>query len=116
MSKPLIFLVGPINNGKEVASININKAFIYGRRIREAGCLVYIPHFHHFWDIVMPSPDEEWTEYGHEIISTCNGLFLMPDWVTSSGARSDVEFARRIGKPLFEDLDVLKRWAFQFTR
>ena len=115
MSKPFVFLIGPINTGKDISSANINEAFTYGNKIRQIGCLVYIPHFHHFWNITSPDSEENWISYGHEIISACNAVFLMSGWYNSNGSKKDVNFAREIGKPVFDRFEDLERWAKQFT-
>ena len=42
-----------------------------------------------------------------KILQCCDAVFALPNWQDSSGAKEEIEEAKRLGKPIFYSLDEL---------
>lgn len=56
------------------------------------------------------APDEVWLNGDLELLRRCDAMLMTQDWERSSGARKEVEFAKRLGIPVFYTLEELRVW------
>lgn len=54
--------------------------------------------------------DEVWLDGDLAMLAKCDALLMTPDWVQSSGARAEHDFAAARGIPIFYDLASLRLW------
>jgi hypothetical protein len=51
-----------------------------------------------------------WIECSLEVLSRCDGMFLIPNWRESKGARKELQHALAHGMPVFEHIEALAHW------
>lgn len=51
--------------------------------------------------------DEVWLDRDLEMVKRCDGVLVTPDWERSSGARSEVEFAKGNNIPVYYSIEEL---------
>jgi hypothetical protein len=56
---------------------------------------------------------DHWIDVSLEVLKRCDAIFLVPNWKDSPGANREVHFARELGIPVFEDIEMLTDWANQ---
>lgn len=112
--KPMIYVAGPISSSGEFTN-NIRNGVIMGEKLRKAGLVPFIPHLSALSEIVCgASPWGEWLSYDEEIIRRCDALFRMSG--ESTGADREVIFARKLGLPIFYNLDEVRKWRANWVR
>lgn len=106
----VIYIAGPYR-GRDNWEIeqNIRRAEALGLEVWRLGAAALVPHCNtRFFSGA--APDEVWLTGDLELLSRCDAVLLTEDWKRSSGARAEVEFARRKRIPVFETLEELKSW------
>ena len=53
-------------------------------------------------------PDEFWLEGTLELLRRCDAVFLIPGWEQSTGSRSELDEATRLGLPVFDNVEALR--------
>jgi hypothetical protein len=89
---------------------NVLEAREVGYLVAQAGAYPVIPQSKtsHFDDVVL---DEKfWLEGTMEFMIRCDSVMLTDRWMSSSGARSEVEMAEAHGIPVFECISDLEQW------
>jgi nucleoside 2-deoxyribosyltransferase len=106
----VVYLAGKYT-GKDYFEIeaNIQKAKEYALEIWNMGHVCICPHLNtcHFEDH-LSLPNEEYIRRDLKIVERCDCVFVMPEWEESSGASTEVAFAREKDIPVYFDLDQLK--------
>ena len=98
-----IYVAGPYTKGDPV--INTRTAILIGDKIAELGMVPFIPHLSHFWHLVAPHPYEFWVDYDNEWLPLCDALYRIAG--ESRGSDAEEELARKLGIPVFYDLESL---------
>ena len=114
MSK-IIYIAGPFRGNSHFAiAQNIRRAEETALRawslaIAVPGLGVVCPHTNtaHFQDAL---PDDIWLEGDLTIMRACHAVLLTGDWQRSSGTKAEVEEAKRLGIPVFDDIFKLGDW------
>lgn len=110
--KPLVYVAGPIT-GAEIR--NTQDAVRVATRLRDGehgdgGVVVpHVPHLTVLWDMIDPASYERWLAHDFDVIEHCHALFRMPG--ESKGADREVEYATKLGIPVFRDVQRLEAWA-----
>jgi len=113
-----VYPAGPIQSktGDLLESLrNINEGQKWQARIRELGMAPF-PVFDDFADIMMT--DSTVTVTGEKGIynqSICwlmraDCIFLIPGWEKSTGAIAELEIAKQLGMPFFDDISELRKY------
>jgi nucleoside 2-deoxyribosyltransferase len=106
----LVYIAGPYR-AKDNWGIkcNVHRSAELALKVWNLGAAAISPHLNTA-DFQYAAPDNVWLEGDLEILSRCDAVMLLPNWLKSSGTRAEVEFAiaRRI--PVFEDLYFLENW------
>ncbi|MCF7634828.1 MAG: hypothetical protein LLF82_000294 [Dehalococcoides mccartyi] len=88
---------------KEGIEANIQKARHAAIKLWQLGWAVICPHLNtaHFDG---EAPDSVWLKGDLEILSRCDAIYMLEGWEQSTGAKSEHELARSIGKAILYDV------------
>lgn len=104
--KPIrVFMSGPYSSSP---AANTDAAIAVAELLHSLGFVPFIPHLSHFWNERYPHPYADWLAYDLHWLRMCDAVFRMPG--DSSGADGEVAEARRIGIPVFTDIDELRKF------
>lgn len=88
---------------------NIRRAETVGMEVAKLGAAPLIPHANtRFFHGTLT--DEFWLDATMAMLGRCDAVILVPQWKESSGARAEVEEAKRRHLPVFEHIDHLAAW------
>jgi hypothetical protein len=111
-----VYPAGPIQGKDLLESLrNINAGMDWTARLRELGFAPF-PVFCDYADIMrtkdvpMGGPTGVY-EMSLAWMRHADCLFMLPGWESSKGAREERRIAEEQGIPVFDDLEILKRWA-----
>lgn len=105
-----IYIAGPFRgpNAWEIEE-NIRRAERLALEVWRLGCACICPHTNtRFFQGA--APDEVWLAGDLELLARCDAILLTADWERSSGARAEVDFARKRGMPVFLSVSNLAHW------
>ena len=100
-----IYVAGPYTKGD--VAINVRNAYEAANRLADLGFAPFVPHATHFWHMLFPRPYEFWLDLDNEFLPCCGALLRLPG--ESSGADKEVELARKLGLPIFTEIDQIVR-------
>lgn len=107
----IVFICGHYGDSQGYLSIerNIAAAREMAAALVRSGYGYYCPHLNstHFEVITPEIPVEFWYRMDHLIMRGCDALITLPGWETSSGARGDIDEARRLGLIVAHSLSSL---------
>src|SRR4051812_7042823 len=106
MIKPLVYVAGPVTADPFGCVRQATNAW---RRLKDLGCVPFLPQLSVLHEMVDPQSYEDWLAYDFAVIEHCDALVRLPG--DSNGADQEVEHARSLGIPVFfgtndSDLDV----------
>jgi hypothetical protein len=104
-AKKMIYIAGPYTSDPEG---NVLKTIAFADILLEHDFVPFIPHLSHYWEQHSPKHYDHWMEYNLHFVSRCDALFRI--FGHSPGADKEVEFAKKIGKPIFNNLSELIKW------
>lgn len=96
--KPLIYVAGPYTKPDPVE--NVRLAIGWAEEIENHGCAVFIPHLSMLWHLVSPADINRWYVRDLEVLDHCTALLRFPG--LSVGADREVEYAGKLGLPVFD--------------
>ena len=106
----VVYVAGPYRGADnwEIAE-NIRNAERLALDVWKMGAAALCPHANtaHFQNA---APDHLWLDGDPEMLARCDATVMTPDWMRSSGARAEEEFARTRGIPVFYELKTLRNW------
>lgn len=78
-------------------------------KLHKLGAYPLVPHANtaHFDDL---APDDYYLEGTLELMRRCDALLMVKGWEKSSGARGEVEEAKKLGIPIFYSIEDLEAW------
>ena len=72
------------------------------------GIPAFCPHLSGAFPTAWSALDHaKWLAYDYAVIERCTHVLMMPRWELSTGARMELEYAQRIGKPVVYSVDEL---------
>jgi len=98
-----IYIAGPYSNGD--IALNVRKAFEVANDLANLGFAPFVPHYTHFWHMLFPRPYEFWLELDNQFLPSCDALIRIPG--ISNGADKEVEFAKSLNIPVFDNIEDL---------
>lgn len=106
----VVYVAGPFRGPSSWAiECNVRQAEQLALEVWRLGAAALCPHCNtRFFQNA--APDEVWLEGDLEMLRRCDAVVLTPDWIRSSGARKEVEFAEQHGIPVFHTLAQLQDW------
>jgi hypothetical protein len=99
-----VYIAGPYSGGDTI--LNIRAAVMMAEELLKLELIPYIPHLTAFWHIIAPHEYEFWLEYDLNWLSKCDALIRLPG--ESGGADKEIEYAEKMGIPVFYSLDGLR--------
>lgn len=97
----LVYIAGKFRgaNHWEIAS-HVHEAEAAAMRVAELGGMPVVPHSlgQHMQGTLT---DEFWLEGTLLLLSRCDGILLLPNWIRSAGARAESDYAEQRGMPRF---------------
>lgn len=100
-----IYVAGPYTKGD--VCVNVRTAIVTGNILRLMGHTPFVPHLTHFWHMVVPQEYDFWLKYDLEWLEVCDAILRIPG--ESSGADAEVNFARRLGLPVYFSIAEIPR-------
>ncbi|MBL0870335.1 MAG: DUF1937 family protein [Phycisphaerales bacterium] len=101
----VIYVAGPYRSSHEWGvTNNIRQAELAALELWKMGYAVICPHKNTAY-FGGAAPDSVWLEGDLEILRRCDAVYCLPSWRESSGARGEVDEAKRVGIPVFEQLN-----------
>jgi hypothetical protein len=117
-SKLLVYVSGPLTNGmanveERYVEDNIAEAIRIATWLVEKGFVPYVPHLTWYWHQRVPDiPYEAWLCMCEEFIRRCDAVYRIDG--VSKGADHEVEFAQKLGLPVFTvQAQLLEWWAME---
>jgi hypothetical protein len=99
-----IYISGPYSKHMVDGTRN---AIMAAEALRKAGYLPFVPHLSLLWDLVCPSPYEEWIDYDLAWLRHCNALLRLPG--ESPGADREVLLAQQLRIPVYYNIkEIIK--------
>jgi hypothetical protein len=94
-----VYISGPYTSDPDG---NTEAAIRLGQHLLKAGFAPMVPHLTHFWHERYPNPWDTWLELDLPWVAGADAVYRMPG--KSSGADAEVEYALRLGIPVFYEL------------
>ena len=88
-------------------ALNVRQVILVADKLIELGHVPYIPHLTHFWHLVSPKEVNFWYEYDNSFLDHWAEAVLRLD-NSSCGADNEVMRAKRLGIPVYYDIEKLK--------
>lgn len=98
-----VYIASPYSKGDP--AVNVRESFVIADDLLENGFAPYPPLYKHFWHIIYPKPSHVWIKLNLEWLKKCDCILRLPG--ISNGADGEVEFAKRIGKPVFYSIEEI---------
>jgi hypothetical protein len=106
----VIYIAGPYRSKSEYGVYeNIHVAGLYAIQVWKLGGVAICPHKNTaFFGGVDEIPDSAWLDGDLEILSRCDAVYVTYNWIESSGARAEVEFAKAHNIPVLYSPEELQ--------
>lgn len=104
----MIYVAGPYRADTERGVLeNIRSAESVAIEVWQAGYVALTPHLNTrlFGGLC---PDSVWLQGALELLRRCDGMILVLGWESSSGTLAEIEEAKRITIPTFNNIEELK--------
>ncbi len=99
-----VYVAGPYTQGD--VAINVRRAMLAASELMDHGYAPYVPHLTHFEHMAFPRPYNDWLKQDNQFLPCCDALLRLPG--DSTGADGEVEFAERLGIPVFKSIEDLR--------
>lgn len=106
----VVYIAGPFR-GRNAWAVhrNVEAAKAWILPIAELGLVPLSPHCL-YSDFDGTMTDRFWLDATMDLLRKCDGIFMMPSWRKSTGAKAELAEASRRGLPAFFSLASLLRW------
>lgn len=112
MTRKLVYVSGAFTaRSQELIQRNIDHAVEMGHVIRRVGATPLVPHI----AVVPPKVDGEegWgiaMQDCLKMMAVCDGVYMLPNYETSRGAKVELAMATEWGLPVFYSMRELSEW------
>ena len=103
-----IYISGPYSNHMVEGTRN---AICAAEGVRKLGHLPFVPHLSLLWDLVCPSPYDEWIKYDLEWLAECDAILRLPG--DSPGADIEVQWALDHDLMVFNSIEEIIEWTLR---
>ena len=106
----VVYLAGPFR-GPTHWDIrqNVLMAEHFALQVWLAGAACICPHLNS-QNFHGQGPDELWLDGYLELVRRSDAVFGITGWNESTGALAEVALCRRLGKPVFDEMHLLREW------
>ncbi|WP_146429785.1 DUF1937 family protein [Blastopirellula retiformator] len=106
----VVYVAGPYRAESEYGVlVNIQKAERLALRVWLAGAACICPHKNTAF-FGGATHDNVWLEGDKEMIKRCDAIVCTEGWESSIGACGEVDLARTLGIPVFEQFEEFEEW------
>jgi Domain of unknown function (DUF4406) len=106
----LVFVAGPYRAPNEYLVLkNIRRAEELAIRVWHSGAACICPHKNTAF-FGGAASDKVWLDGALEMVRRCDAVICTSNWRESSGATGEVQLAKNLGIPVFEEYEELERW------
>ncbi len=117
MRKPTVYIASPYTKGDPAINTHF-QCSIFNQLISDGKVLPVAPLWSHFQHVLFPRPYDDWINYNRQMLGLydcCLRLSVnLPELdyneKSSSGADEEVEYFKRINKPVFYSIEELYDW------
>lgn len=105
MKTARIYIAGKLNDMTIPYIGNMRRMILTAKQVRDAGFAVYVPCLDILEGLVCG--DMEYSDFfdnGQAFLAVCDAVMLTHGWETSKGTQREIEYAKSLGIPVFEDL------------
>lgn len=115
----IVFIAGPYYGGGDLRNIdkNIREAESYAIALANRGVGFFVPHLHTArFELRTIASEHYYKKLDMTFLQKlCDAVLAIPGWEKSRGARAEVAWAKKKGKPVFfpmrvSDLDQVVAW------
>lgn len=118
LSKPVIYIASPYSKGDPAMNTHF-QCKMFDRMLTDGKVWPVAPLWSHFQHTVFPRPYRDWLTYDKALLPRYDGCLRLtasldnPKYSQSesSGADEEVAVFKAMGKPVFESLEGLYKWA-----
>lgn len=99
----VVYIAGKyLGNEPHETNENIKHAKNAMLKLTREGWMVYCPHMNsaHF-EVYHDIPNSFWYRHGEEMLSRCDGIYMLEGWEDSKGAVRELELALDLGLKVF---------------
>lgn len=108
MIKPLIYIAGALRSDIPGYISNLHRMIKTGEQVRRSGMSVFIPGLDVLQGVVMGDMVfEDYFQNSFAILPRCDAIFLTPGWETSKGTAREIDLAKSLGIPVFDNINEL---------
>lgn len=109
-NKKIIYIAGKYSGKTHIETeYNILMAKQAMLELSRLGWIVYCPHMNSaMLHIYKELSDEYWYAHGLKMLSKCDAIFMLPNYVDSKGAINEMLYAKELGIPII-------RWGFYLS-
>ncbi|MEA2104320.1 MAG: DUF4406 domain-containing protein [Candidatus Cloacimonadota bacterium] len=105
-------------SGTDVLTVlkNIGRGEWYAAEMFAKGLYPFVPWYDKDFAIKLWDRDltvQQFYDYSIAWLDVSEAMFLVPGWKDSKGTIAEIERAKKLGIPVFEDLDALYGWALK---
>jgi hypothetical protein len=110
MNKALIYIAGALRSDIPGYISNMRKMILTAEEVRLQGYAVFIPCLDFLTGLTAGGYEfHDYFDNSFEILKRCDAIFLVPGWETSKGTAREIELAKSIGIPVFDNINDLVR-------
>jgi Domain of unknown function (DUF4406) len=108
---------GPTHDARSYTDIERNILFAreYAIKIMALGEVVtLVPHLNSYhMELDFTTSQDFWYKADLELLSRCDAIFMLPNWLDSKGAKIEELYAREHSIPVFYELPILQKWLIE---
>ena len=116
--KPKVYVAGKLNADAVGYIKNVHRMIKTAKLLRENGYSVYVPAIDLLEGIVDGNFSyDDYFDNSQPWLLAADAVFLTPLWETSKGTKKEINLAKFVGIPVFEDINDINQWKNeQFSR
>ena len=99
-----IYIASPYTVGD--IAVNVKRQIDCANELMDLGFAPFVPLYSHFQHMVHPRPYQDWTKLDLVWVESCDALLRLDG--ESSGADGEVEYAKKLGIPVFYSIEELE--------
>lgn len=103
MKKPTVYIASPYTKGD--VAVNVKVQIDMFDKLMTIGFAPFAPLYSHFQHMTHPRPYQDWIEIDLVWVEVCDCVLRLPG--DSSGADGEVEYAKKLNKPVFYSIKEL---------
>lgn len=100
-----IYIASPYTIGD--VAVNVKRQLDVADELMDMGFAPFAPLYSHFQHMAHPRPYTDWIKVDLEWVAACDCVLRLDG--ESKGADGEVEYAKRIGIPVFYSMEELKK-------